>query len=239
MPKFLYKRVLLKLSGEAFVAQQGQQGIDTNTLAQLASKVVAMHQTGVQVAIVVGGGNLFRGDALSKTGMNRITADQISILATVMNALAFRESLEEAGALTCVQSAVDISGFVEPFNRRQAIEHLNNGRIVVFAGGTGNPLVTTDSTASLRAIEIDADVLLKATKVDGIYDGDPKTNPKAKRFSTLTYNDVIQRDLCVMDLAAVCMCRDNKMSLRVFNMYEENVFTHVLTDDSIGTMVGD
>ena len=203
----IYKRILLKLSGEALMGNQGY-GIDPETITQFATEIKNVTVLGVEVAIVVGGGNIFRGVALSSKGMDRASADYMGMLATAMNSLALQDALEKLDVFTRVMTAIEMRQVAEPFIRRRAIRHLEKGRVVIFAAGTGNPYFTTDSAAALRALEIKADVILKATKVDGIYTADPQTTPDARRFERISYFDVIQRDLKVMDTSAISLCRD-------------------------------
>ena len=234
--KPLYKRVLLKLSGEALMGDQAY-GIDPKVLNRIAGEVKQILDSGVQVAIVVGGGNIFRGKGLADAGMDRVTGDHMGMLATVMNALAMQDALEHAGASCRVMSALSIHQVCEDYVRRRAIRHLEKGRVVIFGAGTGNPFFTTDSAGSLRAIEIEADVLIKATNVDGVYDSDPKKNPNAKKYTTLSYDDVLQRELAVMDATAIVLCKEQKMPLRIFNLNNKGDLNRVIFDDSIGTSV--
>jgi uridylate kinase len=234
--KPIYKRILLKLSGEAL---QGDSdfGIDPKVLDRLAKEIAEVVQLGVQVGLVIGGGNLFRGATLSSAGIGRITGDQMGMLATIMNALALRDALDRADVPTGMMSAISMSGVVDEFNRRKAIEYLNEGRVMLFSAGTGNPLVTTDTAASLRAIEIEADILLKATNVNGIYSADPVKDPAAKRFLRLTYDEALTKELAVMDLGAFCQCRDHNLPVRVFNIKTVGILKQVVLDNSIGTLV--
>jgi uridylate kinase len=229
-------RVLLKLSGEALAAG-GSFGIDPDTLRRLAREVVEAQARGVEVGVVLGGGNLFRGAALGRAGLHRVTGDQIGMLATVMNALAFRDALETAGARAVILSALPIPGLVEGYSQRRAVELLGSGHVVLFAGGTGNPFFTTDTAACLRGIEIDADLVLKATKVDGVYTADPVHDPHAKRFTRLSYDDVIERDLKVMDLAAICLCRDHNMPIVVFDMGTPGALGRIAAGETLGTLI--
>lgn len=231
-----YKRILLKLSGEALAGSQGY-GIDGATLEYISREVKAVVELGVEVAIVIGGGNIFRGVKGTASGMDRASADYMGMLATVMNALALQDSLEKHGVKTRVQSAIEMQQLAEPYIRRRATRHLEKGRVVIFAAGTGNPFFTTDTAASLRAVEIGADVILKATKVDGVYDSDPMTNPNAKMFTELTYIEVLNRNLKVMDATAISLCMDNNMPIRVFNMLTPGNIKRVVLGDSIGTTV--
>jgi len=231
-----YKRVLLKLGGES-LAGQGGFGISPSMAEDVATKVKAVKNYEVEVAIVLGAGNLWRGkDGLSH-GMERATADHMGMIATVMNALALQDALERQGIVTRVQTAIEMRAIAEPYIRLRAIRHLEKGRVVIFGAGTGNPFFTTDSAGSLRAIEIEADVLIKATKVDGVYDSDPMKNPKAKKFTTLSYDDVLHKELAVMDATAIVLCKEQNMPLRIFNLNNEGDLSRVVLDKSIGTSV--
>jgi uridylate kinase len=236
MSKALYKRILVKLSGE-ILNGGSHTAIDPKVLQGLTLQVKHVLDMGVQVAIVIGGGNFFRGANLSQIGISRITGDHMGMLATLMNALALRDALDQAGVSVRVLSAIPLSGIVDLFNRHKAIHHLNRGRVVIFAAGTGNPLFTTDSAASLRGIEINADVLLKATNVDGVYDKDPNKYTDAKKFDRLTFTTALEKELAVMDLAAFCQCRDHDLPIRIFNIQEEDALKHVVTDPALGTLV--
>ena len=236
MPPLAYRRILLKLSGEALMGEE-DYGIDPKVLQRLAHEVIEARDAGAEVALVIGGGNIFRGAGLAAGGMDRVTGDQMGMLATVINALAMQDALEKLGAKCRVMSAIKINDVCEDYIRRRAIRHLEKGRIAIFAAGTGNPFFTTDSGAALRAIEIGADLLLKATKVDGVYDKDPKKHPDATRYSTLTYDDVIARDLQVMDTAAFALARDSGLPLRIFDMSEPGVLLRILRGEEIGTLV--
>ena len=233
-----YKRILLKLSGEALMGKS-QYGIDPATLHRLAAEVKRVHDMGVEVALVIGGGNIFRGvSASTQHGMDRASADYMGMMATVMNALAMQDAIERIGLPTRVLSAIEMRELCEPYIRRRAIRHLEKGRVIIFAAGTGNPYFTTDTAAALRAMEIHADVLLKATKVDGIYDKDPMLHKDAVRFSRLTYLDVLQRNLKVMDSTAIALCRDNKLPVIVFDLHQAGNIGRVASgDSSIGTRV--
>lgn len=222
-----YRRVLLKLSGEALMGD-ADYGIDPKVLGRLAQEVKDVSTAGVEVGVVIGGGNIFRGAGLASSGMDRVTGDHMGMLATVMNALAMQDALERIGIFARVMSALRINEVCEDYIRRRAVRHLEKGRVVIFAAGTGNPFFTTDSAASLRAIEVGADVLLKATKVDGVYADDPTTNPDAERYDYLTYDEVLNRKLNVMDATAVVMCRDNNLPLRVFNVFQPGRFAEVV-----------
>lgn len=232
----IYRRILLKMSGEALMGQS-QFGIDANVLDRLSQEISAVLALGVQIGVVIGGGNLFRGAALSKVGLDRITGDYMGMLATMMNALALRDAFERAEMSTRILSAIPMSGVVDHYDRREAIHHLKQGRVVIFAGGTGNPLVTTDSAASLRGIEIGADAILKATNVDGVYSADPLKNPQAKLYHQITYKEALEKELAVMDLSAFCQCRDHQMTLRVFNVQKPGALLRVVLGESEGTTV--
>lgn len=232
----IYRRILLKMSGEALIGQ-GQFGIDANVVDRLGKEISEVVELGVQVAVVIGGGNLFRGAALSKVGLDRITGDYMGMLATLMNALALRDAFERANMSTRILSAIPMSGVVDHYDRRKAIHHLQQGRVVIFAGGTGNPLVTTDSAASLRGIEIGADAILKGTNVDGVYSADPVKNPNAKRYNKLTYKEALEKELAVMDLSALCQCRDHKAILRVFDINKPGALLRVISGEEEGTIV--
>jgi uridylate kinase len=232
----IYRRILLKLSGEALMGG-GQDAIDPKVLDRMAKEIIEVYQLGVQVGIVVGGGNFFRGVTLSEVGIDRVTGDHMGMLATLINALAMRDIFERLGLPVRVLSAIPVSGIFDYYNRRKAIHHLQQGRIVIFAAGTGNPLVTTDSAASLRGIEIEADIVLKATRVDGVYSADPKRNPDAIRYEQLTYQEALEKELAVMDLAAFCQCRDYDMPLCVFNMQKPGALLRVITGQAEGTRV--
>ncbi|MBX3283137.1 MAG: UMP kinase [Acidobacteria bacterium] len=232
-----YDRILLKLSGEALMGGQNY-GIDTQVAAALAAEIKTVHDLGVEVAIVVGGGNIFRGVSESAGNMDRAAADYIGMLATIMNAVVLQDALEKAGVFTRVMSAIDIPELAEPFIHRRAIRHLEKKRVVIFAAGTGNPFFTTDSAAALRALEIRADVIFKATKVDGIFDADPMKVPAATKFDRISYKEVLERRLKVMDASAISLCMDNGLPIMVFNMREPgNIVRAVNGDLSIGTVV--
>ena len=231
-----YKRILLKLSGEALLGA-ADYGIDPKVIHRLARETIEVQRTGVEVGIVIGGGNIFRGEGLAAAGMDRVTGDHMGMLATVINALAFQDALEKMGARVRVMSAIKINEVCEDFIRRRAIRHLEKGRIAIFAAGTGNPFFTTDSAAALRAIEIGADLLLKATKVDGVYSADPKKDSTAERFEKLTYDQVIERKLAVMDTAAIALCRDHKIPLRIYNLGREGDLMRIMRGEQIGTLV--
>jgi uridylate kinase len=231
-----YKRILLKLSGEALLGA-ADYGIDPKVIHRLARETIEVQRTGVEVGIVIGGGNIFRGEGLAAAGMDRVTGDHMGMLATVINALAFQDALEKMGARVRVMSAIKINEVCEDFIRRRAIRHLEKGRIAIFAAGTGNPFFTTDSAAALRAIEIGADLLLKATKVDGVYSADPKKDLTAQRFEKLTYDQVIERKLAVMDTAAIALCRDHRVPLRIYDMSREGDLLRIMQGEPIGTLV--
>ena len=231
-----YRRVLLKLSGEALMGEL-DYGIEPKVIQRIAAEIAAARSAGVEIAIVVGGGNIFRGEGLARSGMDRVTGDYMGMLATVMNALAIQDALEALDVHARVTSALEINAVCEPYIRRRAIRHLEKGRVVVMAAGTGNPFFTTDTAARLRAIEIGADVLLKATKVDGVYDSDPAKDPEASRYETVSYDRVITDKLGVMDATAIVMCRDNHLPLRVFDLTRANAIAEALTGDKIGTLV--
>jgi uridylate kinase len=233
-----FKRILLKLSGEALMGNTGF-GIDPETLESIASEVAEVRALGVEIAIVIGGGNIFRGVAGSARGMDRASADYMGMLATVMNSLALQDALERTNVTTRVLSAIAMQELAEPYIRRRAMRHLEKGRVVIFAAGTGNPYFTTDTAASLRAMEIHAEVLLKATKVDGIYDKDPVKHKDAKRFHRLTYLEVLQQNLKVMDSTATALCRDNKLAIVVFDLHTRGNIRRVVDGESIGTLVTD
>ncbi len=232
----VYRRILLKMSGEALLGRS-QHSIDPAMLDLLAAEVAQVVSLGVQVGIVIGGGNLFRGPTLAKAGIGRITSDYMGMLATLMNALALRDAFERANLATRILSAIPMTGVVDHYDRRKAIHHLQKGRVVIFAGGTGNPLVTTDSAASLRGIEIEADIILKATKVDGIYSADPVHDKTAKLYRRLSYKEALDKELAVMDLASFCQCRDHGMKLRVFNINKADALLKIVLGEDEGTLV--
>jgi uridylate kinase len=231
-----YKRILLKLSGEALLGS-ADYGIDPKVIHRLARETIEVQRAGVEVGIVIGGGNIFRGEGLAAAGMDRVTGDHMGMLATVINALAFQDALEKMGARVRVMSAIKINEVCEDFIRRRAIRHLEKGRIAIFGAGTGNPFFTTDSAAALRAIEIGAELLLKATKVDGVYSADPKKDLTAHRFEHLSYDQVIERKLAVMDTAAIALCRDHKVPLRIYDMSREGDLLRIIQGEPIGTLV--
>ncbi len=232
----LYRRVLLKLSGEALMGEL-DYGIDPAVIRRIASEISEVRELGVEVAVVIGGGNIFRGAGLARAGMDRVTGDHMGMLATVINALALQDALESINVYVRVMSALKIHEVCEDYIRRRAIRHLEKGRVIILAAGTGNPFFTTDTAASLRAIEIGADVLMKATKVGGVYDSDPKLNDEASLFDTVSFDKVLIDKLQVMDATAVVMCRDNNLPLRVFSMNEGNALVRAMTDSEVGTLV--
>jgi uridylate kinase len=236
MSNLKYRRILLKLSGEALMGD-GDYGIDPGIIHGLAKEIIAAQQAGAEIGVVIGGGNIFRGAGLAAGGMDRVTGDHMGMLATVINALAMQDALEKLGVNARVMSAIKINQICEDYIRRRAVRHLEKGRIALFAAGTGNPFFTTDSAAALRATEINAELLLKATKVDGIYDADPKKNPSATRFERLTYDDVLSRNLQVMDTAAFALCRENDIPLRIYDMAQEGALMRILQGEHIGTLV--
>ena len=231
-----YRRILVKLSGEALMGA-GDYGIDPAMLRRIALEIQELQALGVQVAVVIGGGNIFRGAGLARAGMDRVTGDHMGMLATVMNSLAMQDALESVGAHARVMSAIRINEVCEDYIRRRAIRHLEKGRVVLFAAGTGNPFFTTDTAASLRAIEIGADLLLKGTKVNGIYSADPKKDPAAVRYPSLTYDRVLDERLEVMDATAIVMCRDNHLPLQVFNLYNAGDLLRIAQGEDVGTIV--
>ena len=236
MTNVKYKRVLLKLSGEALIGKK-DYGIDGSVITSLANQIHSVYEDNVELIIVLGGGNFYRGSDLEKLGIQRVTADHMGMLATVINSLALQSSLEKIDIPCRVMSSLTVNAVCEKYVKRRAERHLEKGRIVVLASGTGNPFFTTDSAASLRAIELDAEVMLKGTKVDGIYDSDPVKNKDAKIFKTITYSDIIKKNLSVMDTTAVVMCQEHKMPLRVFNILTQGNLKKVLHDDNIGTKI--
>ena len=231
-----YKRVLLKLSGEALMGD-ANYGIDPKVIERIAREVKEVTETGVQVAMVIGGGNIFRGAGLAASGIDRVAADHMGMLATVMNGIAMQDALESIGVYARVMSALQIHQVCEDYIRRRAIRHLEKGRVVIFAAGTGNPFFTTDSAASLRAIEVGAELLLKATKVDGVYSADPMKDPSAQRYSELAYDEVLHNKLGVMDATAIVLCRDNSIPLRVFDVNKPGAFMNIVLGNNEGTLV--
>lgn len=234
--KSVYKRVVLKLSGEALQGKRGY-GIDPLVTEQIAKEIKETKKLGVQITIVIGGGNIYRGATASGQGVDRITADYMGMLATVINGLALQDALEKVGVVTRVQTAIEMQEIAEPYIRRRAVRHLGKNRIVIFVAGTGNPYFSTDTAASLRAIEMNADVILKATKVDGVYSADPKKYKSAKKFKTLKYIDVLKKGLKVMDATAVSLCMDNKLPIVVFNLTKRGNIKRVISGENIGTVV--
>jgi len=231
-----YKRILIKMSGEALLGELSH-GIDPKIISTIARQIVEVKELGVDVAIVIGGGNIFRGGQAAAEGMDRSTADYMGMLATVINSMALQNGLEAFGLQTRVQSAIEVETVAEPFIKRRAIRHLEKGRVVIFAGGTGNPYFTTDTAGVLRAMEIGVDILFKATKVDGIYDKDPVTNPDAKKYKELSYNDFLRQHLKVMDATAVTLCQENNLPILVFNLLVEGNIMRALLGEDVGTRV--
>lgn len=231
-----YRRVLIKLSGEALMGDDAY-GISPDIISKIASEVIELIESGVEVAIVIGGGNIFRGAGLAAAGIDRVTGDHIGMLATVINALAMQDALERLGVIARVMSAISINEICEDYIRRRAVRHLEKGRIVIFAAGTGNPFFTTDSAASLRAIEINADLLIKATKVDGVYSADPVTDKSARRYNELSYDEVLEQKLAVMDATAIVLCRENNMPLRVLDMTQPGSMMRAVQGLNEGTLV--
>jgi uridylate kinase len=234
--KAIFGRILLKLSGEALLGSK-TFGIDRDFTDYLAVEIKAVAALGVQVGVVVGGGNIFRGVSDAASGMDRVSADHMGMLATIINALALQDALERAGVQTRVLSAIEMREVAEPFIRRRAIRHMEKKRVVIFAGGTGNPYFSTDTAAALRAMEIKAEVVFKGTKVDGIYDADPLKNPKAKKFDSLTYLDVLKKDLKVMDATAISLCKDNKLPIIVYDLKASGTLRRIVQGEKVGTMV--
>ena len=233
-PKF--HRIMLKLSGEALMGE-ADYGIDPKVIGRLADEIIEVQRAGIQIGVVIGGGNIFRGAGLAAAGMDRVTGDHMGMLATVMNALAMQDAIEKRGGFARVMSAIQIHDVAEDFIRRRAIRHIEKGRIVLFAAGIGNPFFTTDSAAALRAVEVGADLLLKATKVDGIYTADPTKHSDAKRYDQLTYDEVIERKLAVMDTAAIALCRDDRMPMRIYDMTVPGNLMRIVNGEPIGTLV--
>lgn len=236
MTDLKYQRILLKLSGEALSPKE-ESGIDPQSANKIAQQVKEVVDMGADLAIVIGGGNIWRGKVGIEVGMDQATADYMGMLATVMNSLVLMDALEHIGVTTRVQTAIEMRSIAEPYIRRRAIRHIEKKRVVIFAGGTGNPYFTTDTAAALRAVEINANLLIKATKVDGIYDSDPKLNPNAIKFDTIRYIDVLSRQLQVMDATAISLCMENKMPLLVLNLWEEDALSKAVRGESIGTLV--
>jgi uridylate kinase len=233
-----YRRILLKLSGEALMGE-ADYGIDPKVIGRLADEIIEVQKAGIQIGVVIGGGNIFRGAGLAAAGMDRVTGDHMGMLATVMNALAMQDAIERRGGFARVMSAIQIHDVAEDFIRRRAIRHIEKGRIALFAAGTGNPFFTTDSAAALRAVEVGADLLLKATKVDGVYTADPHRHADATRYDHLTYDQVIERKLAVMDTAAIALCRDHGMPMRIYDMTVPGNLMRIMHGESIGTIVSD
>jgi uridylate kinase len=232
-----YKRILLKLSGEALLGEQKEFGIDRTFLEYLADEIKDVHRFGVEIAAVVGGGNIFRGVSDGAHGMDRVSADHMGMLATVINALSLQDALERVGIFTRVLSAIEMREVAEPFIRRRAIRHMEKGRVAIFAAGTGNPYFSTDTAAALRAMEIKADIILKGTKVDGIYDADPVKHPKARRFDRLTYIEVLQKGLKVMDTTAISLCMDNHLPIIVYDIKRPGNLRRIVLGERVGTLV--
>ncbi len=238
MKQAAYKRILLKLSGEALMGDQ-PYGIDPAVLNRYSTEIKAVKDLGVQVGIVIGGGNIFRGVSDSTSGIDKVTGDHMGMLATIINALALQNSLEREGLVTRLMSAIRLEVIAEPFIRRRAVRHLEKGRIVIFGAGTGNPYFTTDTAAALRAVEIEADVIIKGTRVDGVYDSDPEQNPGAFRFTEISYLDVVKKDLRVMDMTAITLCRENKLPILIFNMNTPGNLKRLILGEPVGTKVLD
>lgn len=234
--KPVYQRIMLKLSGEALLGKE-DYGIDPNMISQIARQVAEVMASGVQVGMVIGGGNIFRGAGLAASGIDRVAGDHMGMLATIMNGLALQDALETIGVTTRLMSAISIREICEDYIRRRAIRHLQKGRAVIFAAGTGNPFFTTDSAASLRAVEIGADVMIKATKVDGIYSGDPMKDNTVERYERISYDQVIERKLAVMDTNAIVLCRDQSMPIRIFNLFKQGDLMRLIMGEPIGTLV--
>jgi len=231
-----YQRILLKLSGEALLGNE-DYGIDPEVLARMAGELRDVAATGIQVGVVLGGGNIFRGEGLARSGMDRVTGDHMGMLATLINSLAFQDALERVDVMARVMSGLQINEVCEDYIRRRAVRHLEKGRVTIFGAGMGNPFFTTDTAASLRAIEIGADILVKATRVDGVYDSDPEKNPDAKRYQKLSFDKVIDDRLNVMDTTAIVMCRDNGLPIRVFNLHEPGNLMRLIKGEDVGTLV--
>ena len=231
-----FKRILLKLSGEALMGEK-QYGIDIDRVAQYAKDIQAVHAKGIEIALVIGGGNIYRGLSAEKAGMDRVQADYMGMLATVINAMAIQAMLEKIGVYTRLQSAINMEQVAEPYIRRKALRHLEKGRVVIFGAGTGNPYFTTDTAGSLRAIEMKADVILKGTRVDGVYDADPEKNPNAKKFETVSFQDCISKNLKVMDMTAFTLCMENKLPIIVFDMNQAGNLLKIVQGESVGTLV--
>ncbi len=237
MPNAIYHRILLKLGGEALAEPDGH-GIDPARADEIADKIKTVRELGAEVALVIGGGNLWRGREGLEHGMERATADYIGMIGTVMNALALQDALERAGVVTRAMTALEMRAVAEPYIRRRAIRHLEKGRVVIFAAGTGNPYFTTDTAAALRAMEIDADIVVKATKVDGVYDADPKTNPQARKFEKVSYIDALNRQLKVIDSTAISLCMDNNLPILVLSLWNADDLVRAMQGESVGTIIG-
>jgi uridylate kinase len=235
-PQLKYKRIMLKLSGEVLMGNH-EAGLDRQMISTICNQIAGVRKLGVEIAIVVGGGNIFRGLQAAADGMDRVTADYMGMMATVINSLAIQDHLERMGHFTRAMSAIQINEICEPFIRRRAVRHMEKGRIVIFAGGTGNPYFTTDTAAALRAVEIGAEVLLKGTKVDGVYDSDPVKNPGAKMYTHITHTDMLQQQLRVMDATSASLCRENKIPIIVFNIYKQDNLKDIVLGKQIGTLV--
>ena len=238
MPKPAYKRIMLKLSGESLMGDR-EYGIDSDVIGKYAEEIKSVQELGVQIGIVIGGGNIYRGIENSTDGIDKVTGDHMGMLATVINALALQSALEHHGVFTRCQTAINMERIAEPFIRRRAIRHLEKGRLVIFAAGTGNPYFTTDTAAVLRAIEIGADVIIKGTRVDGVYDSDPEENPSAKLFPQISYQDVLRKDLRVMDMTAITLCKENHLPIAIFNMNIPSNLRRLVLGEKIGTAVND
>lgn len=238
MPKPAYKRIMLKLSGESLMGDR-EYGIDSDVIGKYAEEIKSVQELGVQIGIVIGGGNIYRGIENSTDGIDKVTGDHMGMLATVINALALQSALEHHGVFTRCQTAINMERIAEPFIRRRAIRHLEKGRLVIFAAGTGNPYFTTDTAAVLRAIEIGADVIIKGTRVDGVYDSDPEKNPSAKLFPQISYQDVLRKDLRVMDMTAITLCKENHLPIAIFNMNIPSNLRRLVLGEKIGTVVND
>ena len=233
-----YQRILLKMSGEA-LGPQGGSGIDAETVRRIAGEVQRVHELGVEIAVVIGGGNMWRGADAAATGIDRATADYVGMLATVMNSLVMQDAMEKLGMVTRVQTAIEMPPVAEPFIRRRAVRHLEKGRVVILAAGSGNPFFTTDTAAALRSVELNAQVLIKATQVDGIYDDDPKRNPNARKFEQLSYMRALNMGLRVMDSTAISLCKDNHMPIIVFNLRQQGALESIVRGEKCGTLVSD
>ena len=236
MKKNKFKRILLKLSGEALLGKN-EYGIDSKVLSAYAKEIQSIKNLGIEIGIVIGGGNIYRGIENSSDGIDKVTGDHMGMLATVINALALQSALEKIGVQTRCQSAIEMNKIAESFVRRRAVRHLEKGRIVIFAAGTGNPYFTTDTAAVLRAIEINADVVIKGTRVDGVYDSNPEKNPMAKKYDKITFNEILQKNLSVMDLTAITLCKENKLPIAVFNMNKKNNLFKLVSGQKVGTIV--